>query len=510
MIRIAALVLSLSTAAADTCAASATCTTCTAESGCGWCQGKAFDPSGERSPCLPLTNETWQCTGQFKNKGQCECAGTDVPTNLVYPWRGFYIDGSVKGEIALEFTNSGTTQGRAIMKTAGGTPRGGNVTTYNGCPKDVLQFSFDDGAKMACAYRLGWQGGGDAFALALGCNLNASAPADFDEANQTLEMYTCTDPSHCDFKKALAPPAAPAKVAVEVEVEIEVEAAGASAASCEAISTCKECGAAAGCSWCLGRLIQAGKALPGTGHCFGESTAEFSCSGLTLAQDCSVYKCPWFEYYAQTPANCSALTSACGAETTADDPDFKRDYPASAYLSADKCHQSCVDPTVGCTGSTCAKTHTCNASSTCSSCETVDLPAVLQGIQISNNYTAGLWTFAFTLSADKHVYTAVNVTSPAGETTAYTVREYTGATAIFAAGTVEHGVRLDGLSNNGALGKNIYLAMGKTATVPNFGEVMYEAGGSEWALLGCEFDYNGKPISGQYKPLNCKIGSLSL
>ena len=75
------------------------------------------------------------------------------------------------------------------------------MTTYNGCPKDVLQFSFDDGSKMACAYRAGWQSGGDAQALALGCNVNASAPADFDQGAQTLEMYTCTDPSHCDFKK---------------------------------------------------------------------------------------------------------------------------------------------------------------------------------------------------------------------------------------------------------------------------------------------------------------------
>jgi len=222
-----------------------------------------------------------------------------------------------------------------------------------------------------------------------------------------------------------------------------------------------------------------------------------------------VFKCPWFEYYASSPANCSALAGACGAPTTADDPDFKRDYPASAYLSSDKCHESCVDPTVGCTGSTCAKTHKCDPTSSCAKCETVDLPEVMQGLMISNNYTAGLWTFRFALSADKHVYTAVNVTSPAGDVTAYTVREYTGTTAIFAAGTVEHGVRLDGLATNGALGKNVYLALGATATIPDFGEVMYTAGGAEFALLGCEYDYNGNPISGQYKPLNCKVGALT-
>ena len=89
---------------------------------------------------------------------------------------------------------------------------------------------------------------------------------------------------------------------------------------------------------------------------------------------------------------------------------------------------------------------------------------MLQGLQISNNYMAGLWTFSFTISKDGHVYTACNVTNPAGTLTSYTIREYTGSSAIFASGTVEHGVRFDGLSNTGALGKNVYLAMGKVST----------------------------------------------
>jgi hypothetical protein len=133
----------------------------------------------------------------------------------------------------------------------------------------------------------------------------------------------------------------------------------------------------------------------------------------------------------------------------------------------------------------------------------------MQGLEVSNNYSAGIWTFSFTISKDGHVYTACNVTDPTGTLTSYTIREYTGTSAIFAAGTVEHGVRFDGLSNTGALGKNVYLAMGKDANVPNFGESMYTAGDSEFALLACEYDYNHKPVSGQYKPLNCKIGQLS-
>ena len=76
------------------------CADCTTEAGCGWCEGHAFDPSGERAPCLSLNStSTWRCDGQFKNKGQCECSGTDIPSAILYPWRGFYIDKSLPGEV---------------------------------------------------------------------------------------------------------------------------------------------------------------------------------------------------------------------------------------------------------------------------------------------------------------------------------------------------------------------------------------------------------------------------
>ena len=103
--------------ASDACAAATTCDACTGAAGCGWCDGHAFDPSGAIAACLSLTsNTTWRCDGQFKNKGQCKCSGTDVPVAILFPWRGFYIDGTAKGEVALDFSNIGTNQGRAVMK----------------------------------------------------------------------------------------------------------------------------------------------------------------------------------------------------------------------------------------------------------------------------------------------------------------------------------------------------------------------------------------------------------
>ncbi|KAL1526972.1 hypothetical protein AB1Y20_015661 [Prymnesium parvum] len=481
--------------AADTCSAAKACSDCTALSGCGWCDGSSFDPSGPRAPCLPLdSNATWRCAGDFKNKGQCKCAGTNVPTSLLAPWRGFYIDGTVSGEVAMSFSNSASGQGRVIVKS-GTASRAANVTTYQGCPKDILQMSFDDGSHMACSFRLGWQSGGDAHALAMGCNANASSPTDFDTGNQTIELYTCTDPTHCDF----AAPRPPRTLALSAPA----------ADPCAALSSCAACSAAAGCSWCLGKLSTAGVPLKGNGHCFGTSGVAQTCSGLTLAQDCSVYKCPWFEYYVSTPPNCLALSSACAAPTTADDADFQRDYPASAYLSSGTCHENCVDPTVACVNGTCLKSRTCDPASTCAACEAVDLPLVMQGLQISNRFAAGLWTFRFAVTADKSAYTAVNITDPAGHVVSYVVREYTGSTAVFAAGTTERGVRLEGLSTSGALGKNVYIALGVDASVPDFGRVMYTPGAEEFALLACEYDAHGAPVSGQYKPLRCAVGQLA-
>ena len=125
-----------------------------------------------------------------------------------------------------------------------------------------------------------------------------------------------------------------------------------------------------------------------------------------------------YRYYNSSKADCSALNSTCGAVTTADDADFRRDYPASAYLSSKECSSSCVDPTVGCSGDTCTKTFTCDPTSSCSACQLDHLPQVMQGLQISDGYVAGIWTFNFTLSADQRSYTALEIISPSGASTA--------------------------------------------------------------------------------------------
>jgi len=89
------------------------------------------------------------------------------------------------------------------------------------------------------------------------------------------------------------------------------------------------------------------------------------------------------------------------------------------------------------------------------------------------------------------------------------VRAWTGTTATLVAGAVEHGALFEGLNGNGAVGKNIYIAISKDSTIPSFGKVMYESGSSEFAMLACELDYKGDPVSGQYKPIACKVGSLT-
>ena len=42
--------------------------------------------------------------------------------------------------------------------------------------------------------------------------------------------------------------------------------------------------------------------------------------------------------------------------------------------------------------------------------------------QISNNFTAGLWTFRFNRSLNNHTYTTLNVTSPLNVTEMYKAR----------------------------------------------------------------------------------------
>jgi len=512
--RIAIISLLAAVAAGDECSLLKSCGTCTGSTSlaCGWCDGTASDPGGPVSSCVSLNSSSWTCDGTFKStSAQCACAGTNVPAELAHTWRGFFIDGTTKGEVDVAFSNAGANStGRVIMKSSAGT-KAGNVTSYSGCPKDSLQIAFDDGNKSGCAYRLNWQAGGDAFSLSLGCNENASAPNDFDEGNHSLQLYTCTDASHCDFVPPVSLKDLSHKDSYVADAE-EIEAATVRATTCEALASCAECSKAAGCEWCLGKLSKAGVPLKGQGHCFAPTGAKgqsYTCQGLTLGDSCTVHKCSWYKYFEDK--NCTALESSCAAPTTADDPDFHHQFPAAGYLTDVACGLSCVDPTIGCgNGGTCAKTHKCDPTSTCDKCESAALPAVMQGVEISNNFTAGLWTFRFNRSLNNHTYTTLNVTSPLNVTEMYKVTSFTGNTATLVGGSAgtSIGVRFDGLKNNGALGQNVYFAMNKDATIPSFGKVMSEAGASEFALLACEFDYAGRPISGQYKPLNCKVGSL--
>ena len=183
--------------------------------------------------------------------------------------------------------------------------------------------------------------------------------------------------------------------------------------------------------------------------------------------------------------------------------------PASGYVSKSSCEMACVDPTVGCLSGECNRTHTCDPTSSCNTCIAGSLPKVLQGIELSAGYEAGLYTFRFTTTPDNRTYTSVNVTTPSGSVTHYAVLNWGVSTATFVSSTTGsvHGVRLDGLQTSGALGTDIYLALGDTPVVPPFGAVMI-TGGSEFALLACEMDGDGHPVSGEGKPIACKIGEL--
>ena len=112
--------------------------------------------------------------------------------------------------------------------------------------------------------------------------------------------------------------------------------------------------------------------------------------------------------------------------------------------------------------------------------------------------------------------------------------------ATFTTGGVAHGVRFSGFGHAGAFAKNIYVAIGKDAAVragasrqarswarvdsslmghlrhashvwqvPAFGkDVMYTPGAAEYALLSCQVDGTGRTVSGQNRPLTCKVGEL--
>ena len=108
---------------------------------------------------------------------------------------------------------------------------------------------------------------------------------------------------------------------------------------------------------------------------------------------------------------------SCLAETDGDDPDFVRsDTPAAAFSSAGACQTNCVDPTTACVDGACAKSYTCNASSSCDACSEQrpgEFPLHLAGLELSAGYAPGGHVFEF---ADD--LSAVTVTPPAGASSA--------------------------------------------------------------------------------------------
>jgi hypothetical protein len=281
---------------------------------------------------------------------------------------------------------------------------------------------------------------------------------------------------------------------------------------CSGVDTCADCVAENGCGWCIGNLFDSDDgSRTGGVNCFPTTDSAYQCQGTTLTTDCGVYKCPWYEFYNQDPADqgdCSSLTCT---ETTGDDPDFVRtDTPAMAYSSQDSCAQNCVDPTTGCSDDdTCSRTYTCNASSTCTECVDTDLPTHFKGIQMNIGYKSGIWT----LDIDEG-YTLATWTSPSGDVTTasitdwvYDGSEYTGnwVTTTGKGSQIVHATRMY-FSTGGALGINSYLAIS-----PNSNPIEWNQGitaahnGTEYALLTCATDYNGTTISGLYDVISCAV-----
>jgi len=518
---------------APTCGAFTNCSDCTADATCGFCDGIAVLPSGDPAPkCLPLNSVAgWKCVGTLLNKGQCTCKAAPISDFLNATWRGFYLDGSVKGEIALELFKTGVTS-RAKL-TLGGKARFANATSFTSCgrpPEDELLFAFDTptptSSHMACTYRAGWQDGGDAHTIAIGCNNNASMPPSWDLAEVPIVLYKCVDPQHCDFKPPPPPPAPPsvlANTAAELEAFVETVLKAPQTDPCASLSTCGECSKGPSCTWCMGTFTENGKELDGKGHCFGAQSGSVQCHGLSLDKGtCDVYACDWKHYYNNSgaKADCAALEASCNKGTTADDPCFKRpNTPCFPYTDKQECQRSCKDPTLGCKGSTCVRTGTCDPTSNCHVC-TDKLPTVLQGIEISKGYTAGIWTFEF--NQTNGTYTGVNITAPFGDVSLSRVYQIKGfkpknATANLPAqgqlvlGDVPQHSAIFDINANGAFGKNMYFAYG-TKDLDNWGEgAMYPRGNdhpSEFALMACQYSA-GEPVSGENHHINCDIGDLA-
>ena len=366
----------------------------------------ALQRQNETVGSVTLINANGRTTGTITSIVRCRGASFSfVPA-------GPNAEGVVQNE-------SRTTEPSRPLHVAGG-PSFSFIPAQVGCDRTennpqacsgdqiFMSFNNDNQPDLQCTYRLDWQSGPDARYVAMGCNTNGLAPACFDGGDQLFSLWACLDASTCPFKLAktaletaaavseaetaedqtrralLAAPWSSAeylkKATSEADRDVRsslrrvtlsepapAEEGASLADECSGLASCDACMAVEVCGWCIGSLFNDDTGEVDTGaHCFPLDEVH-ECAGTTLTDTCTVYKCPWYNYFDQAAADqgdCSAL--AC-SETQGDDPDFSRtDTPAQAYSTADACAGNCVDPTTGCEEDTCVRTYTCNASSTCS------------------------------------------------------------------------------------------------------------------------------------------------
>mmetsp|Transcript_50861 Transcript_50861/g.65125 ORF Transcript_50861/g.65125 Transcript_50861/m.65125 type:complete len:542 (-) Transcript_50861:131-1756(-) len=531
-----ALALGLSNASCDMSADS--CNDCTSdESICGWCEGNLYiDNVAQSGHCIdPTSTDPWSCDGVFKSAEECDCQTSGAPDSLVNfgPMRGLRMDSSkaINQEVNVQLFTGNSTIGSITWVDSTNGSREGTVASIQGCGRsttctgDQVFIDFDPSTPatdLQCTYRVDWQAGPDAHTVAMGCNTAGNAPDCFDSGEMLFVFWACIDVNSCPFnlnsiadddddgdddgaKKEVSPfPLVldkPSKINIEGEEDL-----------CSGVTTCDECVSENGCGWCIGNLFDESDNSRSNGvNCFSTTSADNQCQGTTLTTDCTVYKCPWYEYYNQDPStegDCSDLTCS---ETTGDDPDFVRtDTPAMAYSTQDSCNNNCVDPTASCAeDDTCTRTYTCNASATCAGCVDTNLPTHFKGIQMNTGYASGIWT----LDMDDD-YTTATWTSPSGDITTATISDwvydgyqYTGdwVTTSPTGVDVVHSTKMY-TSSGGALGVYSYLAISPNSNEMNWNQgIMGAHNGTEYALLTCLTDYNGTTISGLYDVIDCAI-----
>lgn len=515
----------------------ASCQNCTSISSyCGWCDGDLYINSEQSTGnCIdPTTEDQWSCDGVFKSSNECDCETSDAPTDLVQHgvWRGFRIDSQtqVSNEVNFQMSVGDDDSGAVTWVDEDGS-RTGSVVSVQGCDRTMSctgdQFFLNFGKAnskydYSCTYRIDWQSGQDAHTIAMGCNNNGTAPDCYDGGDMLFVFWACMDAGNCPFSlsdigsdssKYQSPfPIQEVNTQMMIKEE-EPKEEEESTDSCGS-STCGDCvGESDACGWCIGTLFDASDNSVSSGaSCFATTDSSFQCQGTTLTDTCTVYKCPWYEYYLQDPStqgDCSGLTCS---ETTGDDPDFVRtNTPAMAYSTEESCAQNCVDPTTGCNDDdSCSRTYTCNASSTCNECsDNSDIPTHFMGIQMSVGEVAGIWTLDFNSDFDLATWT-----SPSGAITTATIsdwlfdgNEYTSnwiTTSPLGVQTV-HATRMY-ISTGGALAQNSYLAISPDTNEIAWGQSMASAhNGTEYALLTCTTNANGTAISGLSNIISCQI-----